>query len=439
MPFTSEELETTLRVLQEIADAPAVMDSHERFKGLVTKIHREGKRGQRQAVRVSVREADLMIREQSGLVLQQQQAPSRRLLESGTAARELRRAQSCYICKQGYTRLHDFYHLLCPDCAALSWEKRRQRADLTGRFALVTGGRIKIGYQLALRLLRDGATVLVTTRFPRDAADRFASEADFSAWRERLLVDGLDLRNLPSVEAFAEELSGRLPHLDLIVNNAAQTIKRPPEFYAALLEKESAPWLLEAQANYSGALPGCASYFLERECDADGQPIDRRPVNSWALKLDEVSTIELLEVQLVNAIAPFVLCSKLKPLLLRSPNARRFVVQASAMEGQFARASKTERHPHTNMAKAALNMLVRTSAGEWAREGIFMNAVDTGWITDENPHPKAERIRQHHHFYTPLDAIDGMARLYDPIARGLNEASEPLFGHFLKDFEPHAW
>jgi NAD(P)-dependent dehydrogenase (short-subunit alcohol dehydrogenase family) len=144
-------------------------------------------------------------------------------------------------------------------------------------------------------------------------------------------------------------------------------------------------------------------------------------------------------VQLVNAVAPFLLNSQLKPLLLRSPFERRFIINVSAMEGQFGRASKTEFHPHTNMAKAALNMMTRTAAADYARDGIYMNSVDTGWITDENPLDRKLHAQQARGFYTPLDAIDGMARLYDPIVQGLADPAEPLHGHFLKDFVPHPW
>jgi NAD(P)-dependent dehydrogenase (short-subunit alcohol dehydrogenase family) len=186
-------------------------------------------------------------------------------------------------------------------------------------------------------------------------------------------------------------------------------------------------------------VPGCEDYFVPNEVDLYGQALDRRPDNSWSQRLHEVSALELLEVQLVNAMSPFLLTARLKPALLRSPHARRFVVQASAMEGQFNRDAKTEFHPHTNMAKAALNMMVRTSAQEWARDGIYMNAVDTGWVTDEKPYPRAMHAREAQNFYTPLDVVDGMARLIDPIARGINEPATPLFGHFLKDYEPYAW
>jgi NAD(P)-dependent dehydrogenase (short-subunit alcohol dehydrogenase family) len=202
---------------------------------------------------------------------------------------------------------------------------------------------------------------------------------------------------------------------------------------------EPTPWLLEARNQYLGQLAGYEDYFAHHEVDHYGQTLDKRPSNSWSMRMHEVDTLELLEVQLVNAVAPYLLTAGLKPAMMRSPFPRRFVVQASAMEGQFNRQDKKEFHPHTNMAKAALNMMVRTSAQDFARDGIYMNAVDTGWITDEKPYPQASLRRDNRDFYPPLDIIDGMARLIDPIARGINEPETPLFGHFLKDFEPYAW
>lgn len=449
LSFTDEELGTALRVLQAISDDPSSMDDHPRFKSLVAKIQKEAKRGHRLARHAEATAQLHSAVMQTGLVRAQQPLPGLPVLPvlpsmTGLAAPSDAplRPQRCYVCKQSYQELHHFYHLLCPACAQKNWARREQRIDLRGYVALVTGGRIKIGFETALRLLRDGAEVIVTTRFPKDAEQRFLAMPDAASWRERLTLEALDLRNVPSVEAFAENLSRKLPHLDILINNAAQTIKRPREFYAALMAAEPTPWLLEARSEYQGRLPsvpGCEDYFVPNEVDLYGQALDRRPDNSWSQRLHEVSALELLEVQLVNAMSPFLLTARLKPALLRSPHARRFVVQASAMEGQFNRDAKTEFHPHTNMAKAALNMMVRTSAQEWARDGIYMNAVDTGWVTDEKPYPRAMHAREAQNFYTPLDVVDGMARLIDPIARGINEPATPLFGHFLKDYEPYAW
>lgn len=437
MPFTEEDLSTALRVLRAIADDPARMDDNLHFKTLIAKIQKEAKRGNRQA-RAAAAEVQLRgARMQTGLV-RSQQAESLPLIAADRTTETLW-FQTCYICKQQFQQLHHFYHLLCPGCAGKNWSKRHQRCDLSGRYALVTGGRIKIGFETALRLLRDGAHVIVTTRFPKDAQRRYYDMPDSDQWRDRLTIEALDLRSSPSVEAFTDRLCRQLPHLDILINNAAQTIKRPRAFYAALMAAEPTPWLLEASAHYPMQLPGVDEQFVHHELDRFGQALDKRPANSWSQRLQDVSTLELLEVQLVNAVAPFLLTSRLKPALLRSPYERRFVIQASAMEGQFNRRSKTAFHPHTNMAKAALNMMVRTSAQDWARDGIYMNAVDTGWITDEKPFPQSVHMREIRDFYTPLDVIDGMARLFDPIARGINETDKPLSGHFLKDFEPYAW
>ena len=170
--------------------------------------------------------------------------------------------------------------------------------------------------------------------------------------------------------------------------------------------------------------------------DAGGLVPDLHPVNSWTQRVDEVDPLELLEVQLCNSTAPFILISRLRPALAASPARRTYVVNVSAMEGVFGRGYKGPGHPHTNMAKAALNMLTRTSAAELLTDGILMTSVDTGWITDERPHPTKMRLADEG-FHAPLDLVDGAARVYDPIVRG--EAGEDLYGVFLKDYPPSAW
>ncbi|HHO52153.1 MAG TPA: SDR family oxidoreductase [Deltaproteobacteria bacterium] len=363
----------------------------------------------------------------------------------------------CYVCRGRYREIHFFYDQLCPTCGDFNHDKRSQTADLTGRVALITGSRVKIGYHAAILMLRAGCRVICTTRFPRDAARRYAAEEDFGVWGDRLEIVGIDLRRVGQVEALCEALLGRLDRLDFIINNACQTVRRPPGFYGHLMEREllglscEAEGLVRSDLSRSGArssaewsqlplLPGDADAqaFPVGLLDADQQQIDLREINSWRLRMAEVPTLELLEVHLVNAVAPFILNARLKPLMLAVPTADKHIVNVSAMEGQFYRTFKSDRHPHTNMAKASLNMMTRTSAADYVKDGIHMNSVDTGWITDEDPAQHAERKREEHGFHPPLDIVDGAARIVDPILDGIN-TGDHVWGQFLKDYKPTDW
>jgi NAD(P)-dependent dehydrogenase (short-subunit alcohol dehydrogenase family) len=363
--------------------------------------------------------------------------------QSSDLREELSRPRSCYICKNEFRALHFYYDSMCPACGDFNWEKRNQSVSLEGRVALVTGARVKIGFHTALKLLRAGAQVVVVTRFPRDAALRYEREPDYAEWQGRLSIHGVDLRHTPSVELFARQLAERLERLDFIINNACQTVRRPTGYYAHLLDLAD-PLRLEGSAQLSQVallpedLAKDARIFPDGRLDRDLQQVDLRTINSWRLPLADVPTIELLEVQLVNAVAPFVLNARLKPLMIKTPGREKHIVNVSAMEGQFYRSFKTDKHPHTNMAKAALNMLTRTSAQDYVKDGIHMNSVDTGWVTDEDPIAIAEKKAEEQGFSPPLDIVDGAARILAPIFDGL-KSGEHIWGQFFKDYRPAPW
>ena len=523
--------------------------------------------------------------------------------DSNSNNRTLRKPVTCYVCKASFTQLHHFYDRMCPPCASLNYKKRFQTAPmainrtnpLTGkpelirRVCLVTGARVKIGYEIVLKLLRAGAFVIATSRFPIDTALRLTQEEDFADWEDNIHVYGIDFRVISSVELFIKHILATYPRLDMIMNNAAQTIRRPPQFYRHLLNVESQPidefdikvnkivkdFIPKAQrqsaqntqfttsllltmgvnqdlvkktvpgselflthlSNDQGgstdknttttttrndqvidetetnnntatsttttttttnpqqrdftsnkilslfdsnnntalqiqdpmassarlvtmlSLPQAAAIpaslltqiplvagdedkqtdkeiFPVGIYDKDHQQLDLRPQQTWVLKAEEVSMVEMQEVQTVNATIPFMLNTKLKPLLTASQGDPSWIINVSSMEGKF-RGHKDITHPHTNMAKAALNMFTHTSARDFAVDNIFMNAVDTGWVTEELPHGIAVHKAQIG-FAPPLDEIDGAARCLDPVFTSLLTGVYE-YGKFFKDYAEGHW
>lgn len=495
LPDDSAEVEQHLRWLEALASGPEkLLDLDEdllvRLRAAAGKValpdrmsRRKLAHERRSRLRQAVREQDdraleatsnrQMKRAMSFPVAPRQleiTADQRALLERQARARpqeqraRLNKSQACYVCKQQYTELHFHYDSICPKCADLNWLKRTASADLRGRVALVTGARVKIGYEIVLLLLRAGCRVIATTRFACDAARRFEHAPDFDTWRHRLDLRALDLRHTPSVESFCEELVRSEDRLDFLVHNACQTVRRPPDYYRDMASREdpaSLPPLLQDLLGEQTSERALAIHhapdhvaqlsqldllsegdqrhlFPSGMTDGEGQQLDLREKNSWRMELAEVSTVELLEVQLVNQIAPFVLNGRLKPLMLAVPTRDKHIVNVSAMEGQFNRALKTSRHPHTNMAKAALNMMTRTSAADYVKNGIHMNSVDTGWVTDEDDLARVVEKEDAQRFAPPLDSVDGAARCVDPIFVGF-QTGHHCWGQFLKDYVPAPW
>lgn len=479
-----DDLETALRVIGELdrlpVEHPDSITMQQATAGLYKSVRRRRKLEKRReqlehdaeiTARTATANPERIDDETAGLPLVSN--------AKGAVAGTLREPRACYICKQTYREVDAFYHQLCPECAAFNHARRDARTDLTGKRALLTGGRAKIGMYIALRLLRDGADTTITTRFPNDAIRRFRAMEDSEEWFDRLHIAGIDLRDPGQVIDLADSVAARGP-LDILINNACQTVRRTPAAYAPLIEAESAElepgpvpdvetfaphgshhlspahlntshageaveptshWSPTPHAITSMALTaGSADFGLidsGQAIDAGGLVPDVVDTNSWIQTVNEVDPIELLEVQLCNMTAPFILIGRLRSAMAAADARRTYVVNVSAMEGQFSRGYKGPGHPHTNMAKAALNMLTRTSAQEMLeKDGILMTAVDTGWITDERPHYMKKRLADDG-FHAPLDLVDGAARVYDPIIRG--EKGEDIHGVFLKDYEPSPW
>ena len=339
--------------------------------------------------------------------------------------------RQCLICKK---RSIDHYGI-CPECEKMNEAHRAASADLSGYTAVVTGGRINIGYSTCLRLLRNGAQVIAVTRFPYDAVGRYSAEPGFDDFKDRLHICGFDLKRADRMDELISYVKETFPEgLDILINNAAQTIRKAPSYYAELAAAEE-----RLKLDFSGELPAVILTGREKSGeimllsnDTDPALYETPDHNSWVSKSDEISAAELLEVQLINVTAPFLLTAQLKSQMAKSIHKNRFVINVSSVEGRFNQKIKLARHVHTNMAKASLNMMTHSLAGEFAAERIFMYSVDPGWVS--NQFPAEYEISKKFIPYLTYD--DGAARICAPIYEHMNDEKKPKdIGSLYKDYK----
>ena len=401
----------------------------------------------------------------------------------------------CYICKEKLLldNIHKFYGNLCTKCGDHNYSFREIKLDLSGRIAIVTGGRVKIGYYIGTKLLSYGCKVIITTRFPKDSLFKYQQDPDYEKWKDNLIIYPIDFRIFESTIKFINYIKENFTHIDILINNAAQTLRRSSSYYKYLLpieatgaNKESYKEIikedyistqypnssLEKKVNKEEMLNSLIPLDNQKSFDyqeilplsvitsqikimeekhqpsvtmmgSDGQPYDfTGGKNSWNFEFDEIPFQEFTEVQIINAWTPYYLCSKLKPLMEKSPFQDKYIVNVTAVEGIFNHYKRTT-HVHTNMAKAALNMFTRTCGKYLKNVGIYMTCVDTGWVSymdemnkliDEN---EKENFRKEF-TNVPLDELDGAMRVLQPIIEGIKNKNY-LYGVLLKDYATSVW
>ncbi len=447
--YTQEEWEHCIKVLNELKKDPFNNPDNPLLSGLITKVYKTAKKYKTKEAFTKVKAEDIVTIKST--VISKNALGNKTLYaddnKEDTTYKLLNKSKGCYCCGTDFNKLHFFYNRLCPDCAEFNYNQRFKTVDLKNRNVIITGGRVKVGFATALKLLRADANVMLTTRFPALALEGFKKESDYNLWKDRLTIYGLDLRNLKAVEHFISYYKSKYSTLDILINNAAQTIKYDDNYYLPIVKKEQK--LVESYTGETHLIPNETAVIEDVKLLADtsenkdfemnrfGQPVDERTKTSWNSTLEEVSMYELLEVNLINQISPYFMIKELTPLFKNSEFNQRFIINVTSSEGIFNYSNKTIFHPHTNMTKAALNMLTKTSGTDYKKDNIYMYAVDVGWISTGAK--EALRKKQFEEGYIPpLDSVDGAARILYPIIEALN-GNAILVGTLLKDYKVSPW
>lgn len=445
--FSEMEWESCLRVLNQLKDQPFQNPDNQLFSGLITKIHKQAKKKSKRENYLQKKEADLAVLQSS--IISKNALANMTLYYDDEPVKQrfsqLQLEKNCYACNSKYSMAHSFYNRLCPTCSGLNYKNRFKEIDLTNRNVILTGGRVKIGYATALKFLRANANLTLTTRFPAIALSQLQKEKDYDQWKDNLKVYGLDLRNLKAVKEFIEHYVSENKCLDILINNAAQTIKYTDQYYLPILQSEqkllkiykSNPSLSMNKTDVISKKMLSDAKEIKTKLNRFGNPIDDRNKNSWNSTLEEISMTEILEVNLINQISPYLLIKELSPLMKKSSFKYKFIVNVTSSEGQFSYDNKTIFHPHTNMTKAALNMLTRTSAKEYQNYNILMSAVDVGWVSTgakEDLRKKQFEVG----YIPPLDSVDGASRIMHPIIEAI-ENENLIVGKLIKNYKEEIW
>ncbi|GAA3510170.1 SDR family oxidoreductase [Aquimarina addita] len=447
--FTEKEWNACLKVLSSLKKDPFHNPNNTHIASLITKIYKQAKKSNRIKSYQQKKEKDLKTVNNSEI--------SKKALRNTTSFNQeqqkhqnflpLAIPKNCYCCNQSFDIAHSFYNRLCPSCAKINYANRFRSIDLSNRNVILTGGRVKIGYATALKFLRSNANVIITTRFPSIALNQFKKESDYEQWKSNLTVYGLDLRKLKEVQAFITYYRLNYDTLDILVNNAAQTIKYDEAYYLPLIQNEKK--LLISYTDHKNIIKNktpvtetikSLTYIEDKEnleINRFGQPVDKREKNSWNSTLEEVDMIELLEVNLINQISPYYLIKELTPLLKDSSFDKKFILNVTSSEGQFSYLNKSIFHPHTNMTKASLNMLTRTSAEAYKKHHIYMNSVDVGWVST-GAREELRKRQFSNGYIPPLDPVDGASRILIPIIEGIENCNLQV-GKLLKNYKVENW